>query len=181
MNSKSVPNCIEEEDSTKNLGPNPIDSFVAAKCVELGIDYYKQQNFLVIFNKTDIVSGIEKNNADQSLKTYSHLFSDKPTVSLISCRTEHGIPHLLENLSSLVKKRVASHTNEPIFISRERHRQLLTSANQHLKIFIGMDESMVVEAAEELRLAADSIGKITGYIDTQQVLTQIFSQFCIGK
>ncbi|OMJ12469.1 tRNA modification GTPase MnmE [Smittium culicis] len=111
----------------------------------------------------------------------NHLFLAKPTVSLISCKTEYGIPQLLENLSSLVKKRVASHTNEPIFISRERHRQLLTSANQHLKTFIGMDESMVVEAAEELRLAADSIGKITGYIDTQQVLTQIFSQFCIGK
>ena len=36
-------------------------------------------------------------------------------------------------------------------------------------------------AAEELRLAADSLGRITGRSDIEQVLDIIFKDFCIGK
>ncbi len=36
-------------------------------------------------------------------------------------------------------------------------------------------------AAEELRAAARALGKITGAIDTKDVLDAIFSEFCIGK
>lgn len=36
-------------------------------------------------------------------------------------------------------------------------------------------------AAEELRTAACALGKITGAIDTEDVLDAIFSEFCIGK
>ena len=36
-------------------------------------------------------------------------------------------------------------------------------------------------AAEELRAAARTLGRVTGAIDTEQVLDEIFSEFCIGK
>ena len=36
-------------------------------------------------------------------------------------------------------------------------------------------------AAEELRLAADELGRITGRIDVEELLDVIFSDFCIGK
>lgn len=39
----------------------------------------------------------------------------------------------------------------------------------------------VVLAAEELRYAAQEIGKITGRIDVEDVLDAVFRQFCIGK
>jgi len=35
--------------------------------------------------------------------------------------------------------------------------------------------------AEELRLAADRLGQITGAVDVEDLLDVIFSQFCIGK
>ncbi|TIU61793.1 MAG: hypothetical protein E5W25_28180, partial [Mesorhizobium sp.] len=35
--------------------------------------------------------------------------------------------------------------------------------------------------AEELRLAADRLGRITGAVDVEDLLDVIFSQFCIGK
>jgi tRNA modification GTPase len=36
-------------------------------------------------------------------------------------------------------------------------------------------------AAEELRLATRSLGRITGQIDVEDVLDQVFAEFCIGK
>ena len=36
-------------------------------------------------------------------------------------------------------------------------------------------------AAEDLRLAAREIGKITGKVDIENILDVIFSSFCIGK
>lgn len=41
--------------------------------------------------------------------------------------------------------------------------------------------SDVVASAEELRLAARELGKITGVIDIEEVLGEIFQGFCIGK
>ena len=39
----------------------------------------------------------------------------------------------------------------------------------------------VVLGAEELRYAAQAVGKISGLVDVEDVLDVIFSQFCIGK
>jgi tRNA modification GTPase len=41
--------------------------------------------------------------------------------------------------------------------------------------------SDIVFAAEELRLAASALGRITGKVDVEQVLDALFSTFCIGK
>lgn len=43
------------------------------------------------------------------------------------------------------------------------------------------DGSQVVFAAEELRYAAQAIGKVTGAIDVEDVLDALFKGFCIGK
>jgi tRNA modification GTPase len=39
----------------------------------------------------------------------------------------------------------------------------------------------VVLAAEELRYAAVAVGKVTGYIDVEDILDVMFRDFCIGK
>ena len=36
-------------------------------------------------------------------------------------------------------------------------------------------------AAEELRLAARALGRVTGAVDVEELLDVIFSDFCIGK
>lgn len=63
---------------------------------------------------------------------------------------------------------------------RLRHRQLIEECVEALLQYeLVWDEPEL--AAEELRAAAHVLGKVTGTIDTEDVLNSIFSEFCIGK
>ncbi|TPJ33840.1 tRNA uridine-5-carboxymethylaminomethyl(34) synthesis GTPase MnmE [Mesorhizobium sp. B2-5-13] len=64
--------------------------------------------------------------------------------------------------------------------SRLRHVELLGAANRHLHR-AAADGTPQELRAEELRLAADRLGRIVGTVDVEDLLDVIFSQFCIGK
>ena len=69
---------------------------------------------------------------------------------------------------------------EGVFMARERHLQALYLAKAHL------DEAAakfihVELLAEELKLAQEALGSITGHVSADDLLGKIFSQFCIGK
>ncbi|RAK57307.1 tRNA uridine-5-carboxymethylaminomethyl(34) synthesis GTPase MnmE [Phenylobacterium deserti] len=64
--------------------------------------------------------------------------------------------------------------------TRLRHRELLAEATAHLRRAMA-EEDAVELAAEDVRLAARALDRITGRIDPDQVLGRIFSTFCIGK
>ena len=67
-------------------------------------------------------------------------------------------------------------------ITRERHRTALEDTVASLEALLGYDFVMAPElAAEDYRRAADSLGRITGQIDAEELLGSIFSSFCIGK
>ncbi|TPK90357.1 tRNA uridine-5-carboxymethylaminomethyl(34) synthesis GTPase MnmE [Mesorhizobium sp. B2-4-12] len=68
-----------------------------------------------------------------------------------------------------------------ILPSRLRHVELLGEANRHL--LRATDGRAIGQElrAEELRLAADRLGRIVGAIDVEDMLDVIFAQFCIGK
>lgn len=51
----------------------------------------------------------------------------------------------------------------------------------HLERFLDIAQHDVVLGAEELRMAAISLERITGRVDYERVLDLIFSTFCIGK
>ena len=65
-------------------------------------------------------------------------------------------------------------------LCRLRHRQLIEECIEALLRFEYIWEQPEL-AAEELRAAAHALGKVTGVIDTEDVLDAIFSEFCIGK
>jgi tRNA modification GTPase len=69
-------------------------------------------------------------------------------------------------------------TGDPI-ITRQRHRNHLTQAVGFLDKFDVNTELEI--SCENLRLAALEIGRITGYINIEEILDEIFSKFCIGK
>jgi tRNA modification GTPase len=64
-------------------------------------------------------------------------------------------------------------------ITRERYRIALKNAVEFLEDF-SLDKNIEL-AAEDLRMTAREIGKITGKVDIENILDVIFSSFCIGK
>ncbi|THD63758.1 tRNA uridine-5-carboxymethylaminomethyl(34) synthesis GTPase MnmE [Phenylobacterium sp.] len=64
--------------------------------------------------------------------------------------------------------------------TRLRHRNLLTEAADRLRHALSQDETLEL-AAEDVRLAARALDRITGRIDPEEVLGRIFATFCIGK
>ena len=67
-------------------------------------------------------------------------------------------------------------------ITRERHRINLEECLENLKKFNNKSNSGDFDkAAEDLRLASRSLGRITGKFDVEEILDSIFNDFCIGK
>jgi tRNA modification GTPase len=73
---------------------------------------------------------------------------------------------------------------EGVFIARARHVQALQRTGRHLQraLALGARRDTPLELlAEELRLAHDALGEITGQFSADDLLGEIFSRFCIGK
>jgi tRNA modification GTPase len=95
----------------------------------------------------------------------------------ISARTGQGVDHLLRE----VEKRIITFFcgEAAPFITQNRHRQLLSEAFSLLE---ASRRDLPLELkCEELRRAAQAVGKITGKIQVDDVLDVLFRQFCIGK
>jgi tRNA modification GTPase len=65
--------------------------------------------------------------------------------------------------------------------SRMRHRVLLTDSLEALSAALGSTSDGLDIRAEHLRRSANSLGRITGRVDVEDLLDVIFSEFCIGK
>ncbi|WP_233235867.1 tRNA uridine-5-carboxymethylaminomethyl(34) synthesis GTPase MnmE [Bordetella sp. LUAb4] len=73
---------------------------------------------------------------------------------------------------------------ESPWLARERHLRALQDASDHLQLaaeHAELDDRVLDLFAEELRLAHDSLGSITGRFTSDDLLGEIFSSFCIGK
>jgi tRNA modification GTPase len=69
---------------------------------------------------------------------------------------------------------------ESVFLARERHLRALGAARAHLDAAAARDAQWEL-FAEELRLAQEALGEITGRVSADELLGEIFSRFCIGK
>jgi len=69
---------------------------------------------------------------------------------------------------------------EDVYLARERHLTALRAARDHLSLARGNLHALEL-VAEELRLAQERIGEITGEFTADDLLGAIFSRFCIGK
>jgi hypothetical protein len=96
---------------------------------------------------------------------------------VISVKNNKDINFLLQCIEKEIKKSFSSGTGA--VITRRRYRDSLQSALQNLNRF-GFNKDIEL-TAEDIRLAARELGKITGRIEVDDILDKIFGSFCIGK
>jgi len=97
----------------------------------------------------------------------------------ISVKQNIGINELIEKIVSYF---ISLSPRESVYLTRLRHvdgvKNAIVALDRLNKISLNNNAELV---AEELRVAAISIGSITKIIDVEEVLDDIFNSFCIGK
>ena len=99
----------------------------------------------------------------------------------LSAKTGQGIDAFRQKLLDIAGFQPGQ---EGVFIARERHLQALSEALQHLqnaRHHVALGDHSLDLFAEELRLAHQALGRITGAVTADELLGVIFSRFCIGK
>ena len=99
----------------------------------------------------------------------------------ISAKTGQGIETLKQKILELAGW---GGSQEGVIVARRRHLDCLDRAATHLEQsqqFAANGNISLELFAEELRLAQDQLGQITGKLLPDDLLGKIFSQFCIGK
>jgi tRNA modification GTPase len=128
---------------------------------------------LVIVNKTDL--GDPRSAPTEKL--YIGGGDSKTAIYCVSAKTEAGLPDAIEGLAAMAHARLGPGLSAPL--TRARHRQALEDTLSALK---RVDPGKAIELnAEDLRLAARALGRITGRVDVEDILDRIFAEFCIGK
>jgi tRNA modification GTPase len=94
-----------------------------------------------------------------------------------STRTGVGMAGLLSAIEERV--RVVAADGAAAAPSRARHREALAACAAALEAALATESTEL--AAEELRVAGDALGRLTGRVDVEEVLDAIFRGFCIGK
>ncbi len=100
---------------------------------------------------------------------------------LISAKTGDGIPALKRKILEMVGW---SGPQEGAIVARRRHLDCLERASEHIvksEQFAANGNNSLELFAEELSLAQNHLGQITGKLLPDDLLGKIFSQFCIGK
>jgi len=131
-------------------------------------------NTAIIFNKIDLL----KNEAP-SLSVINYLDYSIPTISL-SAKESVGLDLLRDYIKEVVGFNT---TEEGVFIARERHLVALGRAKNLVEAAMGLLEtqSSLELIAEDLRFAQVQLGTITGEVTSDDLLGEIFSNFCVGK
>ncbi len=101
------------------------------------------------------------------------------TKHAISAKTGAGLEELVQSIIVIANDRLGD--KEQLVPATARQKYHLEQAQEHLSRYLDKSGPDIELRAEDLRLAAGAIGRLTGRIDAEDVLDQIFSRFCVGK
>ena len=155
---------------------------------------FQTQKLVLLLNKTDIcevnknvitinniVSRIENKGLKAALSNYTP--NDAQTVPIlpISAKTRTGIEELRSILASSQRDLLAD--SDTTLVTNQRHLQALTDTRTSLlRLRQGLASGLPTDlAAQDIREAIYHLGSIVGEISTDEVLGNIFRNFCIGK
>ena len=129
---------------------------------------------IILFNKTDLPSKLSKEDIA--------LYANEEEIVTTSMLNKEGIDQLEEKIAGYFFQGQMSE-RDATYLSNTRHIALLEKAEQALvEVQNGIEMEMPVDLIQiDFTRAWDLLGEITGDSVQDELLTQLFSQFCLGK
>ncbi len=132
-----------------------------------------EKHLLTVFNKVDLITvkGIERG-----------VETTQPPIP-ISAKNRTGLDELKNTLHSITVKTELTNFEGTVTITNLRHKDLLVNTNKALANSLeSVKNRMSGEfIASDVRAALNCLGEITGEVTTDDILNNIFANFCIGK
>ena len=156
--------------------PNPSKGGTSIKQeIEQLKNKYPQKPFIVVINKVDLLSENELNTITSQLTT------DNCELLPISAKQNIGIEELKNTLLSFVNTG-ALRNNETIVTNTRHYDSLLKALEEIQKVRFGLESGLSADLmAIDIRQALYYFGEITGQVTNDELLGNIFANFCIGK
>lgn len=132
---------------------------------------YPDKLLVPICNKTDLLDNVQRKRLQNEL----------PEVLFLSAKYQKGIPDLEQKLRTVVDS--GAIRGEGTIVTNSRHYDALLKALEEIqKVKEGMDIGLSSDLlAIDIRQALFHLGEITGAVTPDDLLGNIFSNFCIGK
>ena len=129
---------------------------------------------IILFNKTDLPSKLSKEDIDP--------YANEEEIVTTSMLNKEGIDQLEEKIAGYFFQGQMNE-RDATYLSNTRHIALLEKAEQALvEVQNGIEMEMPVDLIQiDFTRAWDLLGEITGDSVQDELLTQLFSQFCLGK
>ena len=138
---------------------------------------FPQKPIVVIINKTDLISPENVSIIDKKLTTNNQQL----TTIYISAKENIGVDELKNQLLSFVNTG-ALRNNETIVTNTRHYDSLLKALDEIQKVNFGLQTNLSSELmAIDIREALYHFGMITGEVTNDELLGNIFANFCIGK
>lgn len=135
-----------------------------------------EKKLLVLINKSDLSTTDYLNDLSKKI-----VLEDSDELLFISAREKTGLDDLLIKLGEAVEKERLN--SDSVIITNIRHYEALIHVSESLaRVLAGLKDNLPEDLiAIDIRQAIHYLGEITGEITTDEILGNIFRNFCIGK
>ncbi|MEK1871851.1 MAG: tRNA uridine-5-carboxymethylaminomethyl(34) synthesis GTPase MnmE [Rhizobium altiplani] len=163
-------------------GLRETDEIVEREGIRRAEKIIAEADLVIFIEDVSIESGAEELADDAVLVgTKSDLPRQSARAYDLLISTTHGTG--LDALRALIVERLKTkvHPQSMAIPSRARHKETLTQALAALRTSLHDSHRGLDLRAEDLRVASDALGRVTGRVDVENLLDVIFAEFCIGK
>lgn len=138
------------------------------------IEFIKNKKAIIILNKMDLKAKIDENN--ENLKKLSG------NIIKMSALKNIGIDKLYEKITEMFNLNEINLDNENV-ITNVRQKNLITKAIENVKkAKKTIEQKMPIDiVAIFIKDILEDLGKITGEVVTEDIIEEIFANFCLGK
>lgn len=140
-------------------------------------DPAQAERCVVVLNKLDLLSEQSRQRLQMDLSSWAA----PPSLCCVSCHSKEGLQDFLSELHHTVKHLCGDPLSGGPSLTQARHRAHLQQCVYSLQQFFRYQDTDLALAAEGVRRALTSLGRITGRVGPEEILDIIFKDFCIGK